>query len=181
MTVTVFLIRLLVLAVIFVNGWTDAPNAIATAVGSGSLTFRQGVWLAAGCNFLGAALACLLLPAATQGAAALLPSWRLVLEFSGGMLLLPALWFLGVRVLDFCSAGAGYGDGYYTIYYSRLFSLHCVIFSADKVAQVQLRQSPIQRMSGRCDVLVYTRAEGRQVHRLRNLELAAARRLFGLT
>ena len=32
MTVTVFLIRLLVLAVIFVNGWTDAPNAIATAV-----------------------------------------------------------------------------------------------------------------------------------------------------
>ena len=63
MTVTVFLIRLLVLAVIFVNGWTDAPNAIATAVGSGSLTFRQGVWLAAGCNFLGTALACLLLPA----------------------------------------------------------------------------------------------------------------------
>ena len=126
-------------------------------------------------------LPCLLLPAATQGAAALLPSWRLVLEFSGGMLLLPALWFLGVRVLDFCSAGAGYGDGYYTIYYSRLFSLHCVIFSADKVAQVQLQQSPIQRVSGRCDVLVYTRAEGRQVHRLRNLELAAARRLFGLT
>ena len=34
MTVTVFLIQLLVLAVIFVNGWTDAPNAIATAVGS---------------------------------------------------------------------------------------------------------------------------------------------------
>ena len=63
MTVTVFLIQLLVLAVIFVNGWTDAPNAIATAVGSGSLTFRQGVWLAAGCNFLGAAMACLLFPA----------------------------------------------------------------------------------------------------------------------
>ena len=63
MSVTVFLIRLLVLCVVFVNGWTAAPNASATAVGSGSLTFRQGVWLAAGCNFLGAALACLLLPA----------------------------------------------------------------------------------------------------------------------
>ena len=63
MTVTVFLIRLLVLAVIFVNGWTDAPNAIATAVGSGALTFKKAVWLAAGCNFAGAALSCLLFPA----------------------------------------------------------------------------------------------------------------------
>lgn len=57
------LARLLVLAVIFVNGWTDAPNAIATAVGSGALSFRRGVTLAAVCNFAGAALACLFFPA----------------------------------------------------------------------------------------------------------------------
>lgn len=63
MTMTVHLARLLVLAVIFVNGWTDAPNAIATAVGSGALSFRRGVALAAVCNFIGAALACLCFPA----------------------------------------------------------------------------------------------------------------------
>ena len=63
MDLTVPLARLLVLAVIFVNGWTDAPNAIATAVGSGALTFRRGVALAAVCNFAGAALACLCFPA----------------------------------------------------------------------------------------------------------------------
>lgn len=63
MTVTEFLIRLLVLAVIFVNGWTDAPNAIATAVGSGALSFRRAVWLAAICNFAGAAVSALLFPA----------------------------------------------------------------------------------------------------------------------
>ncbi len=69
LTVTHVLIRLLVLAVIFVNGWTDAPNAIATAVGSGALSFRKAVVLAAGCNFAGAALSCLLFPtvAATIG------------------------------------------------------------------------------------------------------------------
>jgi PiT family inorganic phosphate transporter len=77
MTVTTFLVRLLVLCVVFVNGWTDAPNAIATAVGSGALTFRQGVTLAAGCNFLGAALWSLLFPAvaATMGD---------LITFSGG-------------------------------------------------------------------------------------------------
>ncbi len=63
MTMTVHLARLLVLAVIFVNGWTDAPNAIATAVGSGALSFRRAVVLAAVCNFSGAALACLCFPA----------------------------------------------------------------------------------------------------------------------
>lgn len=63
MDATVSLARLLVLAVIFVNGWTDAPNAIATAVGSGALSFRRGVALAAACNFTGAAIACLCFPA----------------------------------------------------------------------------------------------------------------------
>ena len=63
MVVTHILIRLLVVAVIFVNGWTDAPNAIATSVGSGALTFRRAVWLATACNFAGAVLSCLLFPA----------------------------------------------------------------------------------------------------------------------
>ena len=43
----------LTLAVILVNGWTDAPNAIATAVSTGALPFRRAVRLAAVCNLLG--------------------------------------------------------------------------------------------------------------------------------
>ena len=57
------LLPVLVLCVILVNGWTDAPNAIATAVGSGALSFRPAVALAAVCNFAGVALACLCFPA----------------------------------------------------------------------------------------------------------------------
>ena len=34
---------LLVLAVVLVNGWTDAPNAIATVVTTGVLPFRRAV------------------------------------------------------------------------------------------------------------------------------------------
>ena len=44
---------LLILAVLLVNGWTDAPNAIAGAVVTGALPFRPAVALAAVCNFLG--------------------------------------------------------------------------------------------------------------------------------
>ncbi len=46
-------ISILALGVLFVNGWTDAPNAIASAIGSRALSMRQGVLLAAGMNALG--------------------------------------------------------------------------------------------------------------------------------
>ena len=45
------LFTLLTLGVLLVNGWTDAPNAIAGAVVTGALPFRRAVILAAVCNF----------------------------------------------------------------------------------------------------------------------------------
>ena len=44
----------LICGVIFVNGWTDAPNAITASVSTGSLQMRHAVILAAVFNFLGA-------------------------------------------------------------------------------------------------------------------------------
>ena len=46
----------LVLAVIFVNGWTDAPNAIATAVSTRCLSPRVAIIIAVVFNTLGAAV-----------------------------------------------------------------------------------------------------------------------------
>lgn len=43
----------LTLAVLLVNGWTDAPNAIAGVVATGVLPFGRAVLLAAVCNFAG--------------------------------------------------------------------------------------------------------------------------------
>ena len=44
----------LILLVILVNGWTDAPNAIAGCVSTRALTPTSALLLAAGCNFVGA-------------------------------------------------------------------------------------------------------------------------------
>ncbi len=44
---------LLTLAVVLVNGWTDAPNAIATCVASQSISPRAAILMAAAFNFLG--------------------------------------------------------------------------------------------------------------------------------
>ena len=47
---------LLVLGVIFVNGWTDAPGAITASVSTGALDLKSGIILAAIFNFVGAAV-----------------------------------------------------------------------------------------------------------------------------
>jgi len=44
---------ILVLAVVFVNGWTDAPNAIATCVSTRCLSAKAAVMMAAVFNFFG--------------------------------------------------------------------------------------------------------------------------------
>ncbi|SCG83040.1 putative low-affinity inorganic phosphate transporter [Proteiniborus sp. DW1] len=50
---TLIITTLLTLGVILVNGWTDAPNAIATCVSTRSMTPRGAIILAAVFNFLG--------------------------------------------------------------------------------------------------------------------------------
>ena len=44
---------ILTLGVIFVNGWTDAPNAIATCVTTRCMSTRAAIWMSAVFNFLG--------------------------------------------------------------------------------------------------------------------------------
>ena len=53
MTISLVIIVILMLAVIFVNGWTDAPNAIATAVSTRVITPSAAVKMAVVMNFLG--------------------------------------------------------------------------------------------------------------------------------
>lgn len=45
---------ILTLGVVLVNGWTDAPNAIATCVSTRSMAPRAAILMAAVCNFFGA-------------------------------------------------------------------------------------------------------------------------------
>ena len=61
---------LLALGVLFINGWTGAPNAISTAVATGALSYGRAVLLAAGCNLLG----CLLTSACSGAVAATVSS-----------------------------------------------------------------------------------------------------------
>lgn len=57
-----FFAILLTLGVIFVNGWTDAPNAITGCVCSGAISMRRAVLYAAVANLLGIFISCIAFP-----------------------------------------------------------------------------------------------------------------------
>lgn len=57
---------LLIIGIAIVNGWTDAPSAIAGCVSTRSLTPRAALTLAAVCNFSGAVIMALLRPGVAQ-------------------------------------------------------------------------------------------------------------------
>src|SRR5262245_62902631 len=54
MTVALIVALATVLAAEFVNGWTDAPNVIATVVSTGALSPRAAILMAVVFNVLGA-------------------------------------------------------------------------------------------------------------------------------
>lgn len=56
--VLLLIVVVLLLGVIFVNGWTDAPNAIATAVSTRVMTPSTAVKMAVVLNFLGTLIMC---------------------------------------------------------------------------------------------------------------------------
>ena len=53
MSLELLVVLLLILAAEFVNGWTDAPNAIATVVGTRALSPRSALAMASVFNLLG--------------------------------------------------------------------------------------------------------------------------------
>ncbi|GAB5056370.1 hypothetical protein COSHB9_07570 [Companilactobacillus alimentarius] len=54
MNIALIVTIVLVMGVIFVNGWTDAPNAIATAVSTRVLRPNVAIGMAVAMNFFGA-------------------------------------------------------------------------------------------------------------------------------
>ncbi len=57
---------ILILSVVFVNGWTDAPNAIATCVATKSMGVGRAIAMAAVCNFFGVLVMTAVTPTVAQ-------------------------------------------------------------------------------------------------------------------
>ena len=97
------------------------------------------------------------------------PDWQSVVIYLTAMAELVPIWGLAIRVADLHSAGAARGPDRLTIRYSSYFYLHTAVVSLDSVVSIKIRQSPLQRFYGTCDVQVTSCVEHRfTTHCLRN-------------
>ena len=86
----------LVLAVIFVNGATDAPNSIAGAVGSGVLKYRSACILCAVFNFLGLVIASTYFPSVTKSIESISIDRMTAIPLITVIIFSSVAWFFGI-------------------------------------------------------------------------------------
>ena len=99
-----------------------------------------------------------------------LPAVEELVFFLGGMVMLPAVWWLIVRVFSFFHTGAGWQGGAFTFRGTKGFRIFTLVVPREKVAAMQVTRSVFQRQSRCADLRVYVRAEGRRSFRIRNLD-----------
>ena len=111
-------------------------------------------------------------------AAWLLPEWKSLILFFGIMLALPFVWLLLVRLIDCYTAGIGASEEHLTLYYTVFYAFHTVVVPKEKINNIYIRSSLLQKWSGNCDVIIYTYSEMGRRHRVENLKISEVEALL---
>ena len=110
----------------------------------------------------------------------LLPGWSGVIHYLSLLLILPLLWFLAVRVVDFFTTSLSYDpvSQVLVLRYRRRFSFQTVLLHTDKVVQLTLSRSLLQKSGRLCDVRVYSSGTHSTCHRIKGLHYEQVLALF---
>lgn len=109
----------------------------------------------------------------------LLPGLASTLKFIGGASLLPAVWFLVVKIASYYHTGISRSGDHLTLRYTYGYRFLTTTVTAEKISRIQLNQSIFQKFTGGCDVLIYTRAEKHNHIRVPSMNKREAMELFG--
>lgn len=112
--------------------------------------------------------------------AVLFPFFSTLIWSLAGMLELPVLWWLAVRVVSFFHTGVSKHGNVYTLRFSRGYGFHTIAVRQERIVQVTVRQTAWQRFTGTCGVAVYTWSEGKKKHLVPALPLEETCALFGV-
>ncbi len=102
----------------------------------------------------------------------LFPDFSKAVATVGVVLLFVTMWFCVLKIIDFFTTGISRNGDFFTLCYSKGFSLYKVATRGDSILFIQFRQSVIQRFFKNCDVIVYTK--GYAKHRVKNVNLKNA-------
>lgn len=108
------------------------------------------------------------------------PNLEDVLLFLMIMVLIPCLWYLGVKIISYKHTGVGLSDEVYTFCYTYGYRIKTVAVPARRIIKLTIKRSIFQVMSGCCDLVILTYSEGKKRHVVPNLPFGEAQRIMGL-
>lgn len=106
------------------------------------------------------------------------PSWHQLISFVAAMAAIPLAWLLLVKFTAFITSGIGENENAVTIRYVRRYSFSTITMPKTRIAKMQITQTPFQRWAGRCNVVIYTNAESKQKHIVKQLPLKQTREII---
>ena len=107
----------------------------------------------------------------------LLPYWAAEINILTVIIMIPFVWKIIVSIAAAFSTSVGFRDGYCTLRYCRLYSFHKIIMPKENISKAVVMQTWPQRMTGRCNLKVYTKSQNKRTHIVKNLPLAATTEL----
>ncbi len=107
-------------------------------------------------------------------AARFFPDWLGAIKFLAIMLEIPSVYLLAVKIAAKLGTGIGAGAKTLTVRYCHAYRFHTVIVPKVRVAYIKIRRTPFQRVSECCDVVIYTRGERVQGHKVRGVRFTEA-------
>lgn len=110
----------------------------------------------------------------------LFPFLNEVILFFGIMVMIPAVWYLLVKIVSYFHTGIGESNYAYTFYYTYGYRIKTVAVPKNKIIKVTLRRSLFQVMSGCCDMVILTFSEGMKRHVVPNLNFEEAKKMFDM-
>lgn len=103
-----------------------------------------------------------------------LPEWYSVVLFASVMGEIIAVHLLIVNLAAFLSNGVEICKGSIVVRYCKAFGFHNVIVPLDKISEIRISQTMLQKLNGSCNFILYTRGERATRHKVRGMRLCDA-------
>ena len=124
------------------------------------------------------ALMLIAVPVAAKILIGIFASWHQLISFVAVMSAIPLVWLLVVNLTAYITSGIGENENVVTIRYVRRYSFSTITMPKTRIAKMKISQTPFQRWGRRCNVVIYTNAESKQKHIVRQLPLRQTRELM---
>lgn len=99
------------------------------------------------------------------------PGWSELIRFMTAVAEIPAVWLLLAKACDYCTGGINMTADSICAKYCKGYDFHTITVPLERIAQIRIKQSLLQRLNRSCDVIILTSSEYIGGHRIKSMPI----------